>query len=148
MKNYPIPSLLLSFGFFLLSVGNIQAQAVAVNPPGKGDTKDANGNCTGRSVCSESIQVLSGNRSMDNGATFSLFKNAKGKVVFKLPKSALEAAQIEEMKTTDAYYLPQDTPLEQAIQEAFEAEKVVVLARGWHPLIELEDCFIIYYTLK
>jgi hypothetical protein len=53
MKKKLTPSVPLIFSFFLLNTENIQAQAVAVNPPGKGDTKDANGNCTGREILSK-----------------------------------------------------------------------------------------------
>ena len=136
--------------FLLLFLGVVQtgnAQSVPLSPPGRGTMID--NNCYGSSgSCSASMSVLT-SRSADNSTpTFSLYKNQSNNIVIEYPKSLIDEDTKSEFANRNAYFTEKEQILDESVQNALNAEKPIILAKGWHPMIELEDCYIISYTLK
>ncbi len=76
----------------------------------------------------------------------SVFLDKLNRANFKIPKSSLNSElTVKEFEGKYMLYLEEDLPL---TDEHNRLEKPLILAHGWHPIIELEDSYIISYTLK
>ena len=144
MKKH-IQKIFLLLFLSVMQTGN--AQSVPLSPPGRGTMID--NNCYGSSgSCSASMSVLT-SRSADNSTpTFSLYKNQSNNIVIEYPKSLIDEDTKSEFANRNAYFLEKEQILNESIQIALQTAKPIVLARGWHPIIELADRYVISYTLK
>jgi hypothetical protein len=142
MKKQIILSFLLTF-FGL--VASVKAQSILLSPPGKGVIID--GGCVGMGGLCNSSMIILNNRSAEEGTNFAVFQSANNRVIIKYPKALLD----EDMKllflSRDAYFLEIPQTLDNSIKEALHKEKNIVLAQGWHPIIEWEDSYFISFSI-
>jgi hypothetical protein len=133
---------------FWLSIGHTQSLTVSYS---EGRIPTDTG-CRGSGSCgfvTISNQYRGNMESIPNVAT--LFYDGKSHINIRLPKSNMDAEiKASSFENQSFYFLPEDVKLEYSVQVALEKniEKPLILAKGYHPLIELEDCYIISYTLK
>ena len=122
------------------------AQSLPLSPGGRGVKIDGSYN-GGRGNCAAGMSVLS-SRNTGNTPTFSLYRNKSNNIVIKYAKSLIDEDTKSEFSNRNAYFTEKEQILDESVQNALNAEKPIILAKGWHPMIELEDCYIISYTLK
>jgi hypothetical protein len=88
-------------------------------------------------------------RSIDNTLSPSVFLDEMNRANFKIPKSSIKSEiTLKEFEGKYMLYLEDDLPLDLDTENDNRFTKPLILAHGWHPIIELEDCYIISYTLK
>jgi hypothetical protein len=122
------------------------AQAIATSYPGQGP--EINGNCIGSNGgCHRSMTVIS-SRNSENEATFAIYQSNPNTIVIKYPKSLMDSDMKTDFNNRAAYFLEQPQTLDISVQEALKSEKPIVLAKGWHHIIDWQDCFYISFTIE
>ena len=104
--------------------------------------------CKGLGLCQRSSTLVSNTERATINNRSTAFLNHSGNFVMKVYKENLSLELTDDLAYQNMYYLKTDTPVNSDVQQALQVEKPIVLAKGWHPMIELEDCYIISYTLK
>lgn len=123
--------------------------SININPLMKGRAMEGEGCGGSGNNCMESIEVLTdSNAEMKGITTFKLYKTASNKLNLIMPKAMMNSEQQADFFNRDAYFLEKDLKLKPSVWAALHESEIIVLQYGWHPLIELEDCFIISFTLK
>ena len=99
----------------------------------------------GGGVCRMETLNQSERATNSNFNAVTIYLDELNRLSLKVLKAGL-SKEIEEQEYKGRYMYFLDSDIEIATAES--GNKPLILAKGWHPLIELEDCYVISYTLK
>ena len=99
----------------------------------------------GRGACDIQILNQSERATNSNFDAMTVYLDELNRLSLKILKVGL-SKEIEEREFKGQYMYFLDSDIEIVTTES--GNKPLILAKGWHPLIELEDCYVVSYTLK
>ena len=99
----------------------------------------------GRGTCGIQILNQSERATNSNFDATTIYLDELNRLNLKVSKAGL-SKEIEEREFKGQYMYFLDSDIEIVTTES--GNKPLILAKGWHPLIELEDCYVVSYTLK
>jgi hypothetical protein len=129
---------------FLSTTFQVKAQSVAIS--GAADIRGT-GCSGGFSRCINALGV-NASRSHETAKRSFYLNNSTRKIVEKIDKSLITEKIEDLFEGKEAIYVEEDVTLLPEIYERLGSERPLIIARGWQQLLELDDCYIINYTLK